>query len=237
MGAGSFLPPNLELGYLYNFGKGIGYGRLTADYLLPISLGADSTIYGEAHAEIKNFWKTFKDLFFTAKSAFLQVPTFSGNSGYLGQEAPAVNGYNRRIDLSFGLGYRRLIRDDTLVGVNAFHDTVWLDRGCYSSGSVGLEMAALLPGTDTVDLNFNWYGRLLDRGVLSGVFSRGPSNFDLQAGYSHELYPGGPDLRLHATGYRFSTAAGVHGGRAGVALTTRNGCLSVRAETGKDRIA
>src|SRR5208283_3701729 len=53
------LIPNLQFGYLYNFDNNrVSQGRFTADYLLPFSLNGDSMIFGEAHTEFQNFWKT-----------------------------------------------------------------------------------------------------------------------------------------------------------------------------------
>jgi len=50
--------PNLQVGYLYSFGKAVKSGRLTTDFLVPISLSRDSTVFGEAHGEFQDFWKT-----------------------------------------------------------------------------------------------------------------------------------------------------------------------------------
>ena len=53
------LIPNLQFGYLYDFGNNrVSSGRFTADYLLPFSLSRDSMIFGEAHTEFQDFWKT-----------------------------------------------------------------------------------------------------------------------------------------------------------------------------------
>jgi hypothetical protein len=84
--------PNLEVGYLYSFGRSVRTGRLTLDYVLPVSLGSDSVVFGEAHLEFTGFWNTL--------------------SGSL----------NNRVDLSVGGGYRSMLNDKTLVGVNGFYD-------------------------------------------------------------------------------------------------------------------
>ncbi len=97
-------------------------------------------------------------------------------------------------------------------------------------------MAALLPGNDAVDLNFNWYGSLFKSSVLANAFRRGPQNYDFGAGYSHELYNGGPDLRLNVTGYRFSAGSGVYGVKGGAELKTRDGMFVVKYEVDQDRI-
>ena len=192
--------PNLQVGYVYSFGKNVKSGRLTTDFLLPISLSRDSTAFGEAHGEFQDFWKTVQ------------------------------GGANNRVDLSFGGGFRTIRGDNTLLGINGFFDTTRLGGRWYSSGSVGFEMAALLPGNDAVDLNFNWYGSLFKSSVLANAFRRGPQNYDFGAGYSHELYNGGPDLRLNVTGYRFSAGSGVYGVRGGAELKTRDGMFSLKYE-------
>jgi hypothetical protein len=199
------LIPNLQFGYLYNFGNNrVSSGRFTADYLLPISLSADSTLFGEAHTEFQDFWKT--------------------------------SSFNNRVDLSFGGGYRTFVRRDTLLGVNGFYDTSRLGGTWYSSGSVGLAMAALAAGNDAVDLNFNWYGQIFNSSVIRNAFRYGPSNFDFQAGYSHELWNGGPDLRLTATGYKFDIGNSVYGWNAGAELKSRDGMLVLRYDVGHDKV-
>jgi len=199
--------PNLQVGYLYSFGKSVESGRLTLDYLLPVTLGSgNSAVFGEAHSEFQNFWKTL-----------------TGSA-------------NHRVDLSFGAGYRKILVGNTLLGVNGFYDTTRLGGIWYSSGSLGLEMAALLPGNDAIDLNFNWYGNLFNSNVLANAFRNGPANFDITAGYSHELFDEGPDLRLYGRGYKFSTGNSVYGGTAGVELKTRDGMFVAKAEMGHDRI-
>ncbi len=51
------LIPNLQFGYLYDFGNNrVSSGRFTADYLLPFSLSPGSMIFGEAHTEFQDFW-------------------------------------------------------------------------------------------------------------------------------------------------------------------------------------
>ncbi len=198
--------PNLQVGYLYSFGKAVKSGRLTTDFLVPISLSRDSTAFGEAHGEFQDFWKT------------------------------ATGGAINRIDFSFGGGFRTIRGANTLLGVNGFYDTTRLGGRWYSSGSLGFEMAALLPGNDALDLNFNWYGNLFNSNVLANAFRRGPQNYDFGAGYSLELWNGGPDLRLSATGYRFSAGSGVYGIRGGAEAKTRNGMFSVKYEAAHDGI-
>lgn len=198
--------PNLELGYLYSFGNRARTGRLTLDYLLPVSLGSNSVVFGEAHTEFTDFWKTLR-----------------GN-------------VNNRVDLSFGGGYRTMLNDKTLVGVNGFYDSSRLAGTWYTSGGFGIEMAALIAGNDAVDLNFNWYGNLFNRSVILNAFRTGPSNYDFQAGYSHELWNQGPDLRLSATGYRFDVGSPVYGVNAGAELKSRDGMFVLKYQIGSDKL-
>jgi len=70
----------------------------------------------------------------------------------------------------------------------------------------------------------------------TGQVGFGPSNYDFQAGYSHELYHGGPDLRLSVTGYKFDTGSGVYGYYAGAELKSRNGVFVVKYDVGHDNV-
>jgi len=198
------LIPNLQFGYLYDFGNNrVSQGRFNADYLLPFSLSADSMIFGEAHTEFQDFWKT--------------------------------TSFSNRVDMSFGGGYRTLVRRNTLLGVNGFYDTSRLGGTWYSSGGVGFEVAALI-GSDAVDLNFNWYGQIFNTTVISNAFRYGPSNYDFEAGYSHELWIGGPDLRLKMTGYKFDVGNSVYGWNTGAELKSRDGVFVLRYDVGHDKI-
>lgn len=211
--------PNLDIGYLYNFGNRVRSSRFTLDYVLPVALSKDSVLFGEVHSEWHNFWKTIGGTIF----GFYTVPG-------------AVKSPDIRSDISIGGGYRRIYNGTTLVGVNGFYDTSRLSGNWYSSGGVGCEMVALLSGNDALDLNFNWYGNLLTGWTLRNAFRKGPSNYDFEVGYSHELWDGGPDLRLKATGYKFSVGSNTYGWNAGAEVTSRNGAFSLRYETGHDRI-
>ena len=98
-------------------------------------------------------------------------------------------------------------------------------------------MAALVGGNDdAIDLNFNWYGKLFNSQVLTNAFRYGPSNFDFQAGYSHESWNGGPDFRLSATGYQFDIGSRVYGWNAGAELKSRDGMFVLKYDVGNDRI-
>src|SRR5208283_4088208 len=216
-----FLPriPNLELGFLYYFGNNVRAGRFTADYTLPFRLSSDSVLFGEAHAEGWDFWKS---------------PTVSvaAAPGF----AVTTSATSNRVDLSFGGGYRTMLGANTLLGVNGFYDTSRLFNKWYSSGGVGLELAANVAGDDAIDLNFNWYGNLFNRDVLVNAFRNRGNSFDVEAGYSHALFNRSLDLRLKLIGYQFDIGQAVQGWRGGADLTTRDGMFTVRYEYGHDRL-
>lgn len=198
--------PYLQVGYLYSFGDNVSSGRLSLDFLQPVRLGNHSAVFAEFHNEWRDFWRTVS------------------------------RGSNHRIDLSIGGGYRTIFNENTLVGVNAFYDTTRLGGAWYDSGGVGTEVAALLAGNGSIDFAFNWYGNLFNSDVLANAFRRGPENYDFSAGYSHEIWNGGPDMRLSATGYRFSSGNGVYGFKGGVELRSRDGMFTVKYEAAHDRI-
>jgi hypothetical protein len=206
--------PNLQLGYNYTFGPKLRAGTASIDYLLPFKFGADSTIYGEAHGEFQ--------------SLSIAQPGSPNNS----------------VELCLGGGYRRMLDNHTMIGLHSFFDTTKLSGVWYSSGSVGAEMAAMVAGQDAIDVNFNWYGNALDASFFSnslgfvpatGEVGFGNANFDFQAGYSHELYNGGPDLRLSVTGYKFDTGSGVSGYYAGAELKSRDGVFVLKYDVGYDK--
>jgi hypothetical protein len=219
--------PNLEIGYVYDFGKTLKSSRLTLDYFLPVRVGTDGAAFGEVHGEFTNFLQTISTLL-RRESATLTERT---------ETTTGRKGFDERTDLSFGAGYRRKFGGDLLLGVNGFYDTTKLGRKWYGSGSVGFEAAALLPGADALDLRLNFYGNLFQgRNSIMNAFRNGPGNFDLEAGYSHELFEGGPDLRLKFTGYRFDVGTPVYGWNAGAEVFTRDGLFRIKADTGEDRI-
>ena len=106
-----------------------------------------------------------------------------------------------------------------------------------------LRLAAMVAGHDAIDLLFNWYGKALDATSLNnigyvppttGEDGFGNSNFDFQVGYSHELYGGGPDLRLSVTGYKFDMDSDVYGYHAGAELKSRDGMFVAKYNVGYD---
>ena len=199
--------PNLQTGYVYYSAEKWRAGYLTLDYILPIRVGANSVVFGEAHSEF-------------------QVPSMR-----------STRRADDQVYLSMGGGYRTILRKTTLMGINGFYDGARFARQWVSSGGAGLEWAALLPGYDALDMNFNWYGDLFNVGGAVVYQKRnGPSNFEFQAGYSHQLFEGGPDLRLYGTAYKFDDKSGVWGWQAGFELKTPNGVMSAKGETAYDHV-
>jgi hypothetical protein len=216
--------PNLELGYIHHFGKEVNTGRLSVDYVLPLGVGVKGAAFVEGHGEFINFWKTIRRTIF-GQTEFTNTET---------SHRPFFD----RTDLSIGGGYRRIFRDMVMLGVNGFYDVSQLGDGrWYGSPGFGFEMAGLGAGNDMVDLTVNYYGNLFQgRNSIINAFRNGAGNYDIQVGYSIELWDEGPDFRVKATGYRFDAGSTVYGWNAGAQVTSRDGRFSVKAEAGHDRI-
>jgi hypothetical protein len=99
-----------------------------------------------------------------------------------------------------------------------------------------VEFTALQSGNDAVDLSFNYYGAIFQGAALASIFRKGPSNLDVNLGYSHELWNGGPDLRLSGSGYSFESGTRVYGWKAGAEVKSRDGRFSLKYETAADRL-
>ncbi len=136
---------------------------------------------------------------------------------------------------SMGGGYRTVLLGRTLLGFNCFYDTSRFADRWVSSGGAGLEAALLIAGNDALDMKLNWYGDLAE-GDLINRFRDGPGNFDLQIGYSHQLFDGGPDLRLFGTLYDFDDESGALGWQAGGQLMSANGVVAIKGETAYDPV-
>ncbi|MGA8832244.1 MAG: hypothetical protein WB554_11610, partial [Desulfomonilaceae bacterium] len=68
------------------------------------------------------------------------------------------------------------------------------------------------------------------------AFRYGPSNYDFEAGYSHEIWNGGPDLRLKIKGYHFDVGSNLNGWSGGAELKSRDGMFVLKYEVGYDRL-
>jgi hypothetical protein len=197
---------NLQAGYVYYSGKNWRVGYFSLDYIVPIRLGENSIIFGQAHSEFQSF--------------STKPPRQADDQVYL----------------STGGGYRTVLGKTMLIGVNGFYDAARFGNKWLSSGGAGFEMAALLLGQDALDMNFNWYGDLSESDSIVNDCRDGLANFDLQVGYSHQLYYGGPDLRLYGKAYKFDDGNGVYGWQTGVEFKSANGILSTKLETGYDPV-
>lgn len=180
--------------------------QLSVDYLLPFNISDNSVVFGEAHG---NWWN------------FANRP---------------AGGASNRVDLSFGGGYRRILSDQLLIGINGFYDTSRLFSNWYSSGSVGLEMAGNIGTNDAFDLNANWYGDIFSSTDIINAFRNQGGSYDIEAGYSHALFNQELDLRLKFAGYQFDVGNSVYGYKTGADLNTKDGMFMLRYEYGSDRI-
>ena len=223
--------PNLEFGFNYMFGSNLRQSRWSIDYLIPMGFGPDATLFAEAHGESviskSSTWVPFLNNFWQ-----LTAP-----------------GDQSRLDLSFGIGYRRIFAQDLLLGVNAFYDTTRLYGPSWrSSGGYGLEMAANGPGDSAIDLTFNYYGNVYggynSRGSVFPTFNiidgiqNGTANYDLEAGYSQSIIDQALDLRLKVTGYQFAlNNSKKYGIRSGAEITTADGVFRLSVDGGQDAVS
>jgi hypothetical protein len=211
--------PNLEIGYIYQFGNKIRTGRLTFDYVLPATIRNNQAFFGEAHAEFTNFGKTLKRIL------------------HFGNTTTTYSGFDERSDLSIGGGYRKLFGESLMLGVNGFYDATMLSSSWYGSGGIGFEMVTMGAGHDLVEFNFNYYGDIFQgRNSIINAFRNGPLNYDASLAYSLQLGDDGPDLRLKLTGYRFDIGTARYGMNADAELKAKNGVWSLKAGTGHDPV-
>ena len=221
--------PNLQFGFNYLFGRNLRQTWWSVDYLLPVFITRNDILFGEAHADSSSS---------TSTGGF----PFLNNFWQQGSAGP-----QNRIDLSFGLGYRKFIGDNLLVGAYGFYDSTRLTGSWRSAGSVGFQASAKGPGDMAVDLNFNYYsdsyvgydsrGSVFPTFNLFGAIANGTGNYDFEAGVSQPLFNRAYDLRLKFAGYEYDMGnSKVYGLRSGADLTTADGVFKVSAEYGNDRL-
>ncbi|MGC8657444.1 MAG: hypothetical protein ACP5U1_00045 [Desulfomonilaceae bacterium] len=221
--------PNLQFGFNYLFGRNLTQSWWTADYVLPVNLTSSDIVFGEAHLD-------------SANSASTGGFPFLNNFWQQGQV-----GLQNRIDLSLGLGYRKLFGNRALLGVYGFYDSTRLSGSWKSAASVGAQIAANGPGESAVDLNVNYYsdsyigydsrGSVFPTFNLFGAIAHGEGNYDLEAGLSQPIFNQAYDLRIKLAGYRYDLGnSKVHGLRSGADVTTADGVFKVSAEYGNDRL-
>jgi hypothetical protein len=203
--------PHLRGGFVYNFGKDFRQGRGIVDYLVPLDITPATTIFGQFHGEFQDFWRS-------SSSRVLTAPAI-GAAGLREIQIPSM----QRYDISVGGGIRRTITWESILGFNAFYDTSNVHDQWYSSGGIGLEWFSRLPGNGLIDVEFNYYGKLFARDTFVNTFRHGPSNFDVEVGYSQPVLQQAIDLRAKVVGYQFDVGHKVWGWRVGAEATTRNG--------------
>jgi len=181
---------------------------MSLDALLPIDVGRDATIFGEIHGDYQGSWWTGP----------------GGNTG-------------ARTDLSVGGGYRKLVEGSVLLGANGFFDTTRFADRWHSSGGWGLEMAFPLPGNTLVDFNFNYYGGMFTKDTFVNAFRAGPSNFDIETGYSLPILDNILDLRVKAAAYQFDTGRKIYGWRTGIEFTSSCGVFNAKYEFSRDQLS
>ena len=221
--------PNLQFGFNYLFGRNLRQSWWSADYVLPISITTSDIIFGEAHVDSANSSSTggfpFLNNFWQQGSAGIQ----------------------NRIDVSFGLGYRKFLGENVLVGAYGFYDSTRLSGTWRSAGSVGFQAAVNGPGDSAIDLNFNYYsdsyvgydsrGSVFPTFNLFGAIAEGRGNYDFEAGASQPLFDRSYDLRFKLAGYQYDMGnSKVYGLRSGADITTADGVFKVSAEYGNDRL-
>jgi hypothetical protein len=225
--------PNLDVGFTYTFGDEISTGSFNADYLYPRHI-RDGILFAEGHVEYLGFWRDRSS-----------AGTEDGTGEVFGaQGIDLVDTSSRswlfdranRLDISLGGGYRKLMGNDALVGINAFFDTSRIYPKWYSSWGWGLEAAAIIAGEGAVDLTFNYYGMQFNRNAFFNAFRNQGTSFDLEAGYSQPILDKSLDLRVKVNGYQFDTGRKTYGWRTGIDLTTRDGVFTVKYECGFDEI-
>lgn len=192
--------PGLEISYLHSFGRGYDSSRLLVEFVRPFRIDSTTTVYGEAHGLLRDFWR--RDL----------------------------RSEEGRLDLGLGGGVRKQLGPNTIVGAHAFYDARYEVEQWRSSASAGAMMAAILPGNDAIDLTVNLYSAYNSDPLIGLFEGTAKGSIDVTATYYHELWNAGPDVRLSAFGYsEDESVTTVHvrdrgyGGR--VALASRDGML------------
>ncbi|MEW6530089.1 MAG: hypothetical protein AB1473_04575 [Thermodesulfobacteriota bacterium] len=162
--------------------------RFTMDFFVPIPLSSSSALFFESRAE-------YQDLF-----SRLRGPL------------------DHRLDLGFGLGWRKVSESGLMFGTNVFWDASRLGGDWYSSAGWGLEMA--IYGADGMwDVMLNFY--------------RG-GGIDLQTGFTFPIWEDRLDMRIFAEKYRFFDGEFILGSKGGVEISSPNRLLSISYELGQD---
>jgi hypothetical protein len=162
--------------------------RFTLDFLLPVPLSSSSALFFESRAEFQGLFSRFR------------------------------SSADRRFDLGFGLGWRKVSESGLMLGTNVFWDTSRLYGDWYYSPGFGLEMAIY------------GYSRMWD---LMLNFYRG-GGIDLKTGFTFPIWEDRLDMRIFAEKYRFFDGEFILGSKGGVEISSPDRFLAVSYEYGQD---
>jgi hypothetical protein len=199
--------PTVRVGYSYTFGDEINEGAVVTDFVVRLKLGAGDSVFAQSRSEWKRFHSTLE------------------------------RNEDKTLESSIGMGYRRLVRRDLMVGANAFYDRARADGSWRSSSGAGVEVASVIAGSSVIDISVNYYGDLFTGGSsLTEFFRDGASSVGLEVGYTQPLADLACALRLKLRTYRIQSDSGANGFATGVDWTNCDGSLLFMYEYGNDKI-
>ncbi len=197
--------PSVRVGYTYTFGDRVNEGSVVTDFVVRFKPGQFDSIFAQSRSE----WRQLSS-------------NFESNT-------------DKALHASIGVGYRRLVRRDLLVGVNTFYDGVRFNRSWRPSAGAGLEVASTIAGSSVVDLSLNYYGDLFAGGSsLTEFLKEGTPSIGAELGYTQPLADLACAVRLKFKGYRLEDDSGVNGWATGVDWTNCDNSLVFMYEYGND---
>lgn len=197
--------PSVRVGYTYTFGDKVNEGSVVTDFVVRFKPGQFDAFFAQSRGE----WRQLNS-------------TFESNT-------------DKALQASIGVGYRRLVRRDLLVGVNTFYDGVRFNRSWRPSAGAGLEVASTIAGSSVIDLSLNYYGDLFAGGSsLTEFFKEGTPSIGAELGYTQPLADLACAVRLKIKGYRLEDDSGVNGWATGVDWTNCDNSLVFMYEYGND---
>ncbi len=224
-----FLPlfPNFDVGFLYEFGdSGVRNTFFFSDLLVPISAGAKSAGFADLHFGYHGY---------PTRKGTTTVPTQFGLSAVnINYETERYASH--RINLSVGGGYRTILGDRTMLGVNAYYDAPRIFGTWFGTWGWGIEVASLIGGGGLADLTFNSYGNPASIYGTAELWKEGVFSYDVEIGYSQPLLNGELDLRVKGIGYQWTagTLTKIYGYRGGMELGSGNGLVRAAIDYGYD---
>lgn len=199
--------PTVRVGYAYTFGGDVNAGALVTDFVVRLKLGASDTLFAQSSSEWKKFHSTLE------------------------------SNQNRALDASIGVGYRRLVRKDLMMGLNAFYDRRRYNGTWRPSTGAGFEVASTLAGSSVIDISVNYYGDIFTGGsTITELFREGTQSIGIEVGYTQPLADLACAVRLKARLYRLEDDSGAHGWAGGADWANCDGSLVFMYEYGEDKI-